>query len=164
MIPFSSLSHQEGVMPGSHDHPSLAHQFFTLPGRSLSIYFPPSPACYCEGKASCSCPIGAPREPGTPKTNVWSHWRGQQNPPPFTCFLPLSSLHIHHLLNPKDLPGGSDGKVSACNVGDAGSIPGSGRSPGEGNGNPLQHLAWKIPWMEECDRLQSMGSQRVRHD
>ena len=36
-------------------------------------------------------------------------------------------------------PGGSDGKESACNVGDLGSIPGSGRSPGEGNGNPLQY-------------------------
>ena len=34
-------------------------------------------------------------------------------------------------------PGGSDGKASACNVGDPGSIPGSGRSPGERNGNPL---------------------------
>ena len=37
-----------------------------------------------------------------------------------------------------DFPGGSDGKVSAYNVGDLGSIPGSGRSPGEINGNPLQ--------------------------
>ena len=36
-------------------------------------------------------------------------------------------------------PGGSDGKASARNVGDPGSIPGLGRSPGEGNGNPLQH-------------------------
>ena len=36
-------------------------------------------------------------------------------------------------------PGGSDGKTSACNAGDPGLIPGSGRSPGEGNGNPLQH-------------------------
>ena len=36
-------------------------------------------------------------------------------------------------------PGGSDGKASACNAGDLGSIPGSGRSPGEGNGNPLQY-------------------------
>ena len=35
--------------------------------------------------------------------------------------------------------GGSDGKASACNEGDPGSIPGSGRSLGEGNGNPLQH-------------------------
>ena len=36
-------------------------------------------------------------------------------------------------------PGGSDGKESACNTGDPGSIPGSGRSPREGNGNPLQY-------------------------
>ena len=36
-------------------------------------------------------------------------------------------------------PGGSVGKESACNVGDLGSSPGSGRSPGEGNGNPLQY-------------------------
>ena len=36
-------------------------------------------------------------------------------------------------------PGGSDGKASACNAGDSGSILGSGRSPGEGNGNPLQY-------------------------
>ena len=34
---------------------------------------------------------------------------------------------------------GSDGKVSACSAGDLGLIPGSGRSPGEGNGNPLQY-------------------------
>ena len=61
-------------------------------------------------------------------------------------------------------PGGSDGKASACNAGDPGSISGSGRSPAEGNGNPLYSLAWKIPWMEESRRLQSMGSQRVRHD
>ena len=139
--------------------------------------------------------------------------------------------------------GGADGKESACNAGDPGSIPGLGRSPGERNGNPLQcsylenprdggawwaavhgvaqsrtrlkrlssssrtlfisscaslmaspvkrlpamretrvrflgresplekemaihssTLAWKIPWTEEPDRIQSMGSQRVGHD
>ena len=43
-------------------------------------------------------------------------------------------------------PGGSAGKESTCNVGDLGLIPGLGRSPGEGNGNPLQYSAWKIPW------------------
>ena len=36
-------------------------------------------------------------------------------------------------------PGGSDGKEPACDVGDTGSVPGSGRCPGEGNGNPLQY-------------------------
>ena len=63
-----------------------------------------------------------------------------------------------------DLPGISDGKKSACSAGDLGSIPGLGRSPGEGNGNPLQYYCWKIPWTEEPGRLQSMGSQRVRCD
>ena len=42
-------------------------------------------------------------------------------------------------------PGGSDGKASAYNVGDQGSIPGSGRSPGEGNGNPLQYSCLENP-------------------
>ena len=56
-------------------------------------------------------------------------------------------------------PCGSDSKASACNVGDLGSTPGSWRSPGEGNGNPLQYSAWKISWSEEPSRLQSMGSQ-----
>ena len=51
-------------------------------------------------------------------------------------------------------PGGSDGKASAYDVGDLGSIPGSGRSPGEGNGNPLQYSCLKIPWTEEPGGLQ----------
>ena len=53
---------------------------------------------------------------------------------------------------------------SACNAGDPGSIPGSGRYTGEGNGTHSSILAWKIPWTEEPDRLQSMGSQRLGHD
>ena len=42
-------------------------------------------------------------------------------------------------------PGGSDGKASVYNAGDLGSIPGSGRSPGEGNGNPLQYYCLETP-------------------
>ena len=42
-------------------------------------------------------------------------------------------------------PGGSEVKASACNVGDPGSIPGLGRSPGEGNGNPLQYSCLENP-------------------
>ena len=42
-------------------------------------------------------------------------------------------------------PGGSEVKASACNVGDLGSIPGWGRSPGEGNGNPLQYSCLENP-------------------
>ena len=45
-----------------------------------------------------------------------------------------------------DFPGGSAGKESACNAGDLDLISGLGRSPGEGNGYPLQYSAWRIPW------------------
>ena len=98
----------------------------------------------------------------------------------------------------------SVGKESACNAGDPGLIPGSGRSPGEGIGDPFQYslaslvaqmvknlpamqetwvlslgwedpleegtathssnLAWETSWTEEPRGLQSMGSQRVRHN
>ena len=53
---------------------------------------------------------------------------------------PHSCLSCTTQFNPSSgFPGGSDGKESACNAGDPGSIPRSGRSPGKGNGNPLQY-------------------------
>ena len=53
---------------------------------------------------------------------------------------------VHH----EDFPGGSDHKEYACNAGDTGLIPGSGRSPGEGNGYPLQYscLDWKYKYRD----------------
>ena len=45
----------------------------------------------------------------------------------------------------KGFPAGSEVKASACKAGDPGSIPGSGRSPGEGNGNPLQYSCLENP-------------------
>ena len=56
------------------------------------------------------------------------------------------------------LPGGSDGKESACNAGNPGLIPGSGRSP-EGIGNPLQYSYLENPLDRADCGLQSMGSQ-----
>ena len=53
--------------------------------------------------------------------------------------------------------GGSGGKESACKLGDLGSIPQLGRSPGERNGTHSSALAWKIPWTEEPGRLQSLS-------
>jgi len=47
-------------------------------------------------------------------------------------------------------------KASACNVGDSGLIPGSGRSPGKEMATHSSTLAWKIPWTEEPGRLQSV--------
>ena len=55
-------------------------------------------------------------------------------------------------------------KASAYNEGDPGSIPGSGRSPEEENGNPLQYSCLENRWTEETSRLQSVGLQRGRHD
>ena len=52
---------------------------------------------------------------------------------------------------------------SACSAGDQGSIPVSGRSPKKDMTTHSNILAWRIPWMEEPSRLQSMGSQRVGH-
>ena len=45
----------------------------------------------------------------------------------------------------RGFPGGSEGKASACNVGDLGLIPGLGRSPGEGNSSPLQYSCLENP-------------------
>ena len=63
-----------------------------------------------------------------------------------------------------DFPGGSDSKESACSVVGMGLIPRLGRSPGEGNDNPLSNFAWRIPWREKPGQLESMGLQRVGHD
>ena len=61
-------------------------------------------------------------------------------------------------------PGGSDGKVSAYSVGDPGSILSQEDPLEKEMATHSSTLTWKIPWTEEPGRLQSMGSQRVRHD
>ena len=62
----------------------------------------------------------------------------------------------------RGFPGGSDGNEPACNAGDLGSIPGSGRSPGGEKGYPLKYSCLETPM--EPGRLRSTGSQRVGHD
>ena len=52
------------------------------------------------------------------------------------------------------------GKEFTCQCRKQGSIPGTGRSPGEGNGNLLSILAWEIPWIEEPIGQQSMGCKK----
>ena len=61
-------------------------------------------------------------------------------------------------------PGGSDGKESVCNKGNPSLILGLGRSPGEGSGYSLQYSCWRIPWTEEPQGLQCVGSHRFGHD
>ena len=54
------------------------------------------------------------------------------------CFLAICVSSV-------SFPGGSEGEASACSAGDPGPIPGSGKSPGEGNGNPLQYSCLENP-------------------
>ena len=61
-------------------------------------------------------------------------------------------------------PFGSAGKNPPTNAEDISLIPGSGRSPGVETTTHASVLAWEIPWTEEPGRLQTMMSQRVRHD
>ena len=61
-------------------------------------------------------------------------------------------------------PDGSEGKESACNAGDPGSIPGLGRSLGKIMAIHSNILAWTIPWTEKPGGLQSMGSRRIIYD
>ena len=82
-------------------------------------------------------------EPGSPALEA----DALTSEPPGKVFSNESALHIRW---PKywgflGLPGGSEVKASASNAGDPGSIPGSGRSPGEGNGKPLQYSCLENP-------------------
>ena len=69
------------------------------------------------------------------------------------CITVLLTMGLSWWLSSKDLPAGG---LSL--------IPGWGRSPGGGHGNPLHYSCLGIPWTEEPGRLQSLRSQRVRHD
>ena len=73
-----------------------------------------------------------------------------------------SAFFMVQLSLPSGFSGGSDSEVSACNVGDLGLIPGSGRSLRERNGNSLQYSCLGNPMDKESGRLQSLGSQRQR--
>ena len=61
-------------------------------------------------------------------------------------------------------PGGSDGKESAHSAGDLGSIPGLGRSPGEGSGNALQYSCLENPMDRGAWQAIVLGVAGVRHD
>jgi len=61
-------------------------------------------------------------------------------------------------------PGDSAVKNLPASAGDAGSIPGWGRSPGEGNATHSSTLAWEIPWTEEGYMVGPWGHKRAGHD
>ena len=72
--------------------------------------------------------------------------------------------YSHCIYSLLDFAGSSDGKESAYNVGDPGWIPVSGRSPGEGNGNPLQCPCLENPMHQGAWQGTVHGCQTVRHD
>ena len=117
---------------------------------STCIHFHFSLSCIGEGNGNplqCSC-LENPRDEGD-----W--WAALCGVVQSQTRLKRLSSSIGHLCS---------GKESTCNAGDLGSIPGSGRSSGEGNGNPLQYSCLENSRDGESGRLQSMGSQRVGHD
>ena len=82
----------------------------------------------------------------------------------FPILLLLTWLyHYLYILYIYGFPGGSDSKESACNTGNPGLIPGSGRSPGEGNGNPFQYSCLENP-MDRGAWQASVHGHRVGHN
>ena len=126
----------------------------------------PLPFALALGRARQSSPESPCRAPlpgGSDGKEGVSHLVGSDPVTPWTvaarllCLWDSPGLVGSLSLRPR---GWLDGTGSACTAGDPRSIPGSGRSPGEGNGNPLQDiLACRIGWTEEPGGLQSMGSQ-----
>ena len=84
--------------------------------------------------------------------------------------LPATKSYMHFFkiynnsIRKLGFPGVSDRKESACNVGNLGSIPGSGRSPEKEMATHSSTLAWRIPWTKGPGRLQSIGLQRFQQD
>ena len=76
----------------------------------------------------------------------------------------MENLQIFILEGKLVLFGGSDSKESACNVGDPGLMPRSGRSPGEGDGYPLQYSCLENSMNRGAGGLQSVGLQRVQYN
>ena len=91
------------------------------------------------------------------RSNLGPHGRILLQAPGFSSFSCCSSTW-HFFL------GSSAVKNLPAKAGDSGLIPGSGRSPGEGNSNPHQSFCWENPMDREAGGLQSMGLQRVRYD
>ena len=86
----------------------------------------------------------------------------------FSLYFPIVpifySKYVLIILGDKGFPGGSDGKEPVCNTGDPCSIPGLGRSPGEGNGNPFQYSCLENPMDGAIWQSIVHGLQRVAHN
>ena len=152
---------------------SVSCQF--LIGRSLGTFasiIPPGNGLLIGGCLS----LGLIRDsPKGASLSAFSGWRfpvcGQRDLSPVCIHFPtegyLGSLQVLAIMNKAAIyhcvwgfPGGLVVKNLPANARDMGLIPGSGRSPGGGQGNPLQVFPWKSWWTEKPGRLQSVGLQK----
>ena len=147
--------------PGDYKTPSLRAQQWTEPAREMQRWSADMqrfhPPCLSPFPALSGGGVGGRASPVfTRPSSPWVHLHISKS---------LCKDASRWIWGPPDpnmgFPGGSDGKESTCNAGDPGSIPGSGRSPEEGKGNPLQYSCLEIPLTEERGGLQSLGSQGV---
>ena len=119
---------------------NIREAVLSLPsGLSCSFQKPAKESCYLIWEWNCL--FGKLITQNVIPWSFWTAVRLHQIQVPGETFLP-SFVSGHRELG---FPGSSDGKESACSAGDLGSIPGSGRSPGGGNGNLLQYPPCRIP-------------------
>ena len=139
---------------------------------SERFHFELSLWCIGEGNGNplqCSC-LENPRDGGAwwaavyGVTQSWTRLKRLSSSSIYVTNLSLNLSNLKQQLLSHRLPWWLSGKASACNAGDPGSIPGSGSSLEKGMTIHSRILAWRAPWTEEPGGLQSMGSQRVRHD
>ena len=162
------------IFPAKGSNPGLPHCRWTL--YRLSHQGSPHPSANAGDMKDTGLIPGLGRSPGEGHDNPLKYsclenpmdreaWRAtvhkvtksRTQPSDFTT---ITTTTIYNQLT---FLGGSEVKASAWNVGDPGSILGLGRSPGEENCNPHQYSCLENPMEGEPGRLQSMGSQRVRH-
>ena len=152
--------------PAAHPQHHSPEVFRTL--------IPARPTLLAGGRSSTQGGRGAARSPGAsiPTQGLTGHrGEGGRCPHPSFGVTPRSSWRQSALQNREfpallqgvalfgpgfrtGVPGGSDGKESACSAGDPGSAPGLGRSPGEGNGYPLPYSCGRNPRKEEPNRTE----------
>ena len=137
--------------------PLLAVGLHFLGSHSFGVFF--AMLCGLQDLNSLITPPGIePRsqqwKPGILTTRPSGNWEAFPDSPLSRMIFIEILLHAHS----------SVGKESACNAGDTGSITGSGRSPGEGNGNPLQYSCLENPKSRGAWQATVYGVTKVRHD
>ena len=120
----------------------------------MSIVYSFGCVCVCVCVCVCSAVSVMSDLHGLQPTRLLCPWDFPSNNTEVGCHVLHQGIFMTQGLNPHlmcllGFPGGSDSKASACNVGDPGSIPGSRRSPGEGNGNPLYYCCLENPMDRE---------------